>query len=424
MTTKVQHRAEPQSVYTRVGYGFNPPSQINPGFPWGNGYDEQYLRWTNTFDGIVEKRATDWIRQIAKGLDATTSASYVSSEMHVSEGIIGCFIQYNATQVQWSYFDKPQIVLIADTSPSKTLSQLQELADIAFLQKARQVQSQFQSLTFLGELKETIELIVRPAKLVSKLLVQFEKKSVNAQWFKVLRDKRAGRLVPKGVFKKARTLASNEWLEFRFGIKPLLGDIDSGMKALAQFYTYVPRQMVVVEKTSKNRALHMETGGAFYVRWDEHTSCEAVNTVKLRGMIRLVGPDNGNPLIAKHFGFSWGDAILAGWELLPYSFVIDYFLNVGDVIEAALFPLADLNWVNITRKSVVEKKGWITNVRPYQGYQSYDDSATDYDYSVTSSTVTCERERNYPISTPSLHFKVPGYDSLQWVNLGALFVFK
>jgi hypothetical protein len=42
------------------------------------------------------------------------------------------------------------------------------------------------------------------------------------------------------------------------------------------------------------------------------------------------------------------DFLPAVWEAIPYSFLIDYFTNIGDIIEAVSFPLTGIAWGSIT----------------------------------------------------------------------------
>jgi hypothetical protein len=43
-------------------------------------------------------------------------------------------------------------------------------------------------------------------------------------------------------------------------------------------------------------------------------------------------------------GFSWESFVPTVWELVPYSFILDYFTNIGDVLSAGLLVQSHLAW--------------------------------------------------------------------------------
>ena len=100
-------------------------------------------------------------------------------------------------------------------------------ARMAFLQHVRSLRTQFQGGVFLGELKEAIHMIVRPAQALRSAVDVY-----------LGAAKEAAR---RGKGKKAITRAiAGTWLEKSYGWVPMFSDIDSAMKALATTGHLVP----------------------------------------------------------------------------------------------------------------------------------------------------------------------------------------
>lgn len=47
-------------------------------------------------------------------------------------------------------------------------------------------------------------------------------------------------------------------------------------------------------------------------------------------------------------GFSFENFIPAVWEVLPWSWLADYFLNIGDIIQAGVTNTSAVTWINRT----------------------------------------------------------------------------
>jgi hypothetical protein len=132
---------------------------------------------------------------------------------------------------------------------------------------------------------------------------------------------------PGGGLSKTKTLAQN-WLELQYGWKPLLSDIDGTLKAIAKFnYAgYVVQQVRSSATSSVSTAspvlnVHQRNVGTRYIR--------TISTTKYG--LRYVLDDRLTALLAQT-GFLNAPAL--AWELLPFSFVVDWFLPIGPYLEA------------------------------------------------------------------------------------------
>jgi hypothetical protein len=137
----------------------------------------------------------------------------------------------------------------------------------------------------------------------------------------------------------SKSLANN-WLELQYGWKPLLLDIDGSMRALAQFVQAQPTVRTV--RASKVS----EVWSTWPVRYLSQPSEVGVPVpspfppigkgdryvrTQVRGALRY-RPDSRHTSFLSQTGFT--SPVNLAWELLPWSFVVDWFLPIGPYLES------------------------------------------------------------------------------------------
>jgi hypothetical protein len=127
--------------------------------------------------------------------------------------------------------------------------------------------------------------------------------------------------VPKGVRAKGRAFASNV-LEYSFGWAPMIGDIGNAINVL---------QSGVPPLAAKGRAKEQTQGVGFWM--------EGVNRhdydLTVYAMVHYgakVQVNNPNLFLANQLGLVNPASVL--WEVVPFSFVVDYFVNVNKFLAS------------------------------------------------------------------------------------------
>lgn len=132
--------------------------------------------------------------------------------------------------------------------------------------------------------------------------------------------------------KFSQSLAEN-WLSLQYGWKPLLMDVKNSAELLAQTHMGKPYDLIVrrnytVESPSLDVIKRIIDGGGGQIADVQWSFSKRVTTAKVKLHFRVT-----NEFIrgGKQLGIT--DPFLLAWELLPYSFVVDWFLPIGDFLE-------------------------------------------------------------------------------------------
>lgn len=214
-----------------------------------------------------------------------------------------------------------------------------------------------QGLVFLGEIREAIRMVKHAGKL---LLTDIGNYALAARAY--LRSTYRGRKAVKSL--------SDLWLQYAFGWTPLFSDVAAGVKILAQPRS--ERRLIrawgesrsVFDQLAPNpltlgtlNALECDT----YYRNTNVSSAQQVACVDLT----LVGqPSNDAHAEFQNTAERWGltarQFIPAAWELIPYSFLVDYYVNIGDIIDSAFADRRAIRWGYQTqRTTAINETRWI-----------------------------------------------------------------
>lgn len=182
---------------------------------------------------------------------------------------------------------------------------------------------------------------------------------------------------------------SNEWLQYRYAIMPLVFSVQDIVELLdsrtAEFKTGRSRDSVQLKGDSA--PLFGGESGFIYDEVTGTIKCSAVGKSRFTDQsLRLADQISINPF-------------LTAWELIPFSFVIDWFVNVGDVILANTST-----WLSLASQSAfcASVKQEYTLLSKFRG------SLTD-SYVITGSDyVSCDGS----VSRPAFHYEK--HDLSEW----------
>lgn len=290
-------------------------------------------------------------------------------------------------------------------------------ANTMFFKNLSKANSRFQGLPFLGELRETLEMIRSPAKAFRQKLSEYARSLKSARksakrwhrrdWHKVIAD---------------------TYLEHAFGWQPLIGDTIDAAKALSNvlngFRQHTVRGFGKAQKWDPTEVA-IVSDPLTYTCWTLETRSLSEYQVRVKGGLseKIAGPEPDVSFF-EQFGLTVNQFIPSIWELLPWSFVVDYFVNVGDVLNASFTDTSKLQWTSTSRKRRHFRSKWLTpNREQSAAVLAYNGAVIDgFSGRVGRSTCvvdTYDRTGAGP-SIPSLVTSMPPFDSMKWVNLGAL----
>lgn len=116
--------------------------------------------------------------------------------------------------------------------------------------------------------------------------------------------------------------AASIWLEYWFGWAPLVGDIDACVDVL----TSAPPPLILTGSATQKISGGGVTSGGGRLYTFQYTG-KAV--VKQYARVRI---ENPNALLRQQTGLT--NAAEIAWAIVPFSFLVDWFGNVGDVLRA------------------------------------------------------------------------------------------
>jgi hypothetical protein len=194
---------------------------------------------------------------------------------------------------------------IADSSPERTVEE---------------------GMMFIKDLRSTIQMIRNPFGLLSNLAEKATKVGRKATLQEVLRNNPS---------------VANGWLEYQFGWKPLINDVKNTVDALAGLRDSYNQYVNGNKSPTKGFSVKSESST---VRWKSPIPegpgmiISSQSQHKARCLIWYEMAPSPQTLsygayVAKRMGFSASNIIPTVWDAVPWSFVVDWFLPVGDYLQ-------------------------------------------------------------------------------------------
>lgn len=369
---------------------------------------------TVTKDGPVPQ----WERLIALGANATSN---LSGTRHRVEGN-DADITFGVESISPYFTSKQKYVMhlwgrypnvpapVIPGGMTASLIRADNLARTRFYSNLAEVETAFKGLTFAGELKESLQMIRNPIRSIRQGVRDY-----------LDHVKKHGRRLPSY---RRPGFVRDSWLEYSFGWKPLISDADNAMTAFFSSRHIKPMFSLVRGNAndieSEVVTPRSQTAGFSHTySWDQVTRREC--KVKYYGIYHSIGKGRNN---LHHYGFAPWEFVPTLWELIPYSFLVDYFTNVGDIVSSWSYRFLSLEWSSKGQKrdSYIFNRNAKVKLNP----GSIHDNADWIDFQTGSlsesnrSLSIVDRFRQHEVAVPSLELQIPGLSSTKWVNIAAL----
>lgn len=305
------------------------------------------------------------------------------------EEFVGCYFTalYNSTE--WD-----------NTKCGVTKAEAQALSRL--YGRIREVRTQMSGPIFLGELRENIRMLRRPAATIRDRL---------GGYISTL-TKGKGRTNHKHLQK----MISDTWLEYAFGMAPLLNDSRDAAIACARLINNQRRARIAAYgKDQQFFDTGTEIGSAGTFRRKTR-----LNKVEVKYIAGIKSKVPATVTVKDVFGFNLQEFVPTVWNLLPWSFVVDYFANVGDILEALTQDVSDVAWICrlerhtgvTTLYNVLDTKAKLV---PENGYAK---EAVSTPETRTYTQTSVLRSKVINLNIPPLVFELPNVR--QSFNLAAL----
>ena len=217
--------------------------------------------------------------------------------------------------------------------------------------RSRAAKADVQALVSWAERRETLELLGRPLELLRKRTMPFEK----------LRAKMARQ---QASIHDWFSEASSLWLTVRYGIVPLLMEVDGVVKALQNPHRVRDTGRARIEESgvvSKTALAGIPWTGVEQ-RYDEVCSWN----LEVRAGVLVEFEDD----LQARLGLRLADVPGAFWEATRLSFVADWFGNVGDFIESLTLSgrASELaQWATVRQTTIIQRTEYCVVVNSGNG---------------------------------------------------------
>lgn len=273
----------------------------------------------------------------------------------------------------------------------------------------RQTRTHIQGQIFLGEAREALRMITSPAKALRQGLGNY----VDAL------KKRTAR-VPK---KSLNKVIGETWLEYSFGWVPLIHDLDDAHKAYYKLGNQLTTSRITRQGSTEASFVDFvnaqTTFGSNVLGLVDQTTTHRVSVRYVVGM-RTTTKGAAYNSVSERLGLTINNFAATAWELLPWSFLVDYFTNIGDIIDAGCVNTNDVIWVCKTVRREGRKRASL-RINSQAMLQNYGPTAVWGGNPGTFETLKIDVDR-----TPYTGSLVPRFEvsvprgPIQWINMGAL----
>lgn len=298
-----------------------------------------------------------------------------------------------------------------------------------FIRKARKAQTSSLGGEFLHDLSSTLNSFHKYREVFRKSFTLFSQRQLrikNDNLRARLTGHRSNRL---NISIAHKQLAEN-YLEWTYGIIPTVSDLEDQAFGVWRAYDRSRHGFDSVRvfgfasketMSSATSAISPSYDGSHVIprvvckdsTWDQIY-------IEYYGSVRSSASNSFVGNVGEELGFGLRSFVPTIWECIPYSFVVDYFTNVGQIIDALVFPSSDVKWINkLVRRETITTRLYSTKfaipLNPLDITIRNNFSSSPHVFKTTS----FQRSSYTGSLVPSFRWHLP-YRGTDWVNLLAL----
>jgi len=270
-----------------------------------------------------------------------------------------------------------------------------------FANNVRSAITSFAGPTFVAELRDTVRLLRNPTQGIIDVC-QAYKRAAEGQ-----------RRLWKG--RELDTHLAALWLQYAYAVRPLVSEVESALETIKRLYR--PEMAGVRGSADDEWQLHNlqfddSIGGYLRAHRDYRVSVKA--GVRIVGAVKrtvAAGPNPSIPTLSDLTGMLQPqEYLMAGVELIPFSFLAGYISNVNEILSATYMTSGNLAWVSMTQRTSALRT---VVVNPY-----YTDPPLGWKVGSTSiqsgigQTEFKELKRTADVPVPGLQFEAPSLGQL------------
>lgn len=179
-----------------------------------------------------------------------------------------------------------------------------------------------------------------------KLRSELDLSVAAAEWSSTRRMFKSSYSAVNGLLRLAPKNWHKNWLEWQYGWRPLLQDVYNS----AEEYVNYRRRNTVIEATASDGEQYASSRD-----WNGQSGVTEIRKKFSRYRCRIQGwYDVSDNTMQKAGNWASLNPLSIGWELVPYSFVVDWFLDVGSYLH---------NFETAMLYNVSFKRGFVTQGR-------------------------------------------------------------
>lgn len=322
-TTPRRIRESRASTYVNLRTG----ATIN----YGTQSDSEVVRGE---DVLTRNTDPNWRVKIATGADA--SNSYTRKEYKVIRAAVSRSTGHQTTATV-DRTCKCQIVRapgVADT----WVGEKTEFRDMALSRLKRKLQSHYGNVNLMTPAAELKDL-----RGTLRNTLSFTEDFVRH----LLSLKRKNR-------KSTPRRAGDAWLNFNFGVLPLLKDTASASKAVQDWMARDDHSFRITGVAGTDWLSYfneLSYTGLLTATLNTNVPMKHTLSYKYTGGFDIHVKSSNDYGVLQHLGFTFKNIVPTAWELVPYSWVMDYFTTAGDYFSDTFeLPPGDLKYLVLNRR--------------------------------------------------------------------------